>query len=145
MRYTEFEFPGTSYVPGKSPRHVTSDVCGEIPQTPLTRENWQSCPHYLWGIDLFNHGYHWEAHEAWETLWHDAGRRGPLADFLKGLIKLAAAEVKRAEGKPHGADRHLARMRQLVGSLGTSHLCGLSLEWLATSYSPGDLLLLADD
>ncbi|TGQ49534.1 DUF309 domain-containing protein, partial [Mesorhizobium sp. M1C.F.Ca.ET.210.01.1.1] len=27
---------------------------------------------FRWGIDLFNHGYYWEAHEAWEPLWHAA-------------------------------------------------------------------------
>ena len=46
------------------------------------------------GVALFNAGYYWEAHEAWEGLWHAHGRRGPTADVLKGLIKLAAAGVK---------------------------------------------------
>ena len=50
--------------------------------------------------DLLNHGFYWEAHEAWETLWHAAGRKGEIADFLKGLIKLAAAAVKAREGNP---------------------------------------------
>jgi hypothetical protein len=27
---------------------------------------------FLWGLDLFNHGYCWEAHEAWEGLWQVA-------------------------------------------------------------------------
>ena len=54
------------------------------------------------GIALFNAGYYWEAHEAWEGLWHAHGRDGPTADVLKGLIKLAAAGVKVREGRPHG-------------------------------------------
>ncbi len=33
---------------------------------------------FLWGLDLFNHGYYWEAHEAWEGLWQVADRDGPL-------------------------------------------------------------------
>jgi hypothetical protein len=53
---------------------------------------------YLRGIDLFNFGYWWESHEAWEGLWRACGRRGPAADFLKGLIKLAAAGVKASTG-----------------------------------------------
>lgn len=46
---------------------------------------------YLRGIDLFNHGFYWESHEAWEAVWISAGRRGSVADFLKALIKVAAA------------------------------------------------------
>ncbi|MER9007639.1 DUF309 domain-containing protein [Mesorhizobium sp. M0862] len=29
---------------------------------------------FRWGIDLFNHGYYWEAHEAWEPLWQTANQ-----------------------------------------------------------------------
>ena len=46
---------------------------------------------------------YWEAHEAWEELWHACGRMGPTADFLRGLIKLAAAGVKVREGRPRGS------------------------------------------
>ena len=56
-------------------------------------------------IELFNAGYYWEAHEVWEELWHVEGRRGPTAELLKALIKLAAAGVKVREGqrtrRPH--------------------------------------------
>ena len=41
------------------------------------------------GIDLFNRGEYWEAHEAWEADWiHD--RKGPDSGFYKGLIQIAA-------------------------------------------------------
>ncbi|MBI1348759.1 DUF309 domain-containing protein [bacterium] len=64
-------------------------------------------------IDLFNHGYYWEAHEAWEALWVAVGRSGPVADLLKGLIKLAAAGVKLRAGNAAGVQRHAQRARQL--------------------------------
>nr|WP_244447982.1 DUF309 domain-containing protein [Neorhizobium vignae] len=51
------------------------------------------------GQDLFNHGYYWEAHEAWEGLWQAAKRGSQLRAFLKGLILLSAAGVKIREGK----------------------------------------------
>jgi uncharacterized protein len=41
------------------------------------------------GVDLFNRGLYWEAHEAWETAWMP-DRRGPDAGFYKGLIQVAA-------------------------------------------------------
>lgn len=58
---------------------------------------------------MFNAGYYWEAHEAWESLWHAEGRRGATAEVLKGLIKLAAAGVKVREGRPNGVRTHAAR------------------------------------
>ena len=120
-------------VPGNSPHPVTDPrghMFGTVEENaePPESENWLSCPDYLRGIDLFNHGYYWEAHEAWERLWIAAGRRGVAADFLKGLIKLAAAGVKIRAGSRVGARRHLSRaaqlFRQTIVSLGDStHGC----------------------
>ncbi len=89
---------------------------GEKPDpAELFVDDWQQCTTYLRGIDLFNHGYYWEAHEAWEALWHAAGRKGPIADFLKGLIKLAASGVKSLEGSSVGRARHARRAMELFG------------------------------
>ena len=41
------------------------------------------------GVDLFNRGLYWEAHEAWEEAW-TPDRRGPDRGFYKGLIQVAA-------------------------------------------------------
>lgn len=41
------------------------------------------------GVDLFNAGEYWSAHEAWEEEWMP-DRRGPEAGFYKGLIQVAA-------------------------------------------------------
>src|SRR5438046_10262542 len=41
------------------------------------------------GVDLFNRGLYWEAHEAWEHEWVP-DRKGPDAGFYKGLIQVAA-------------------------------------------------------
>jgi predicted metal-dependent hydrolase len=41
------------------------------------------------GIDLFNSGEYWHAHEAWELEWMP-DRKGPDAGFYKGLIQVAA-------------------------------------------------------
>lgn len=34
-------------------------------------------PQWLHALDLFNAGYSWEAHEAWEGFWHALGRTTP--------------------------------------------------------------------
>jgi predicted metal-dependent hydrolase len=41
------------------------------------------------GVDLFNSGRYWEAHEAWEREW-TPDRKGIDAGFYKGLIQIAA-------------------------------------------------------
>jgi len=41
------------------------------------------------GIELFNSGHYWEAHEVWEEEW-TPDRKGPDSGFYKGLIQVAA-------------------------------------------------------
>ena len=43
----------------------------------------------LRGIELFNAGRYWDAHEAWEEAWMP-DRKGPDGGFYKGLIQVAA-------------------------------------------------------
>lgn len=135
----ESALPPYTYVPGRTPHPVTDPrghMFGETPGTEqhADTEDWWSSPTYRRGIDLFNHGYYWEAHEAWERLWIAAGRGGVAGDFLKGLIKLAAAGVKVREGNRAGAQRHLARASQLfqqtIGNRSKDDSFGLDLQQL---------------
>src|SRR5690606_3951249 len=57
---------------------------------------------------------YWEAHEVWEGLWQECGRRGREADALKALIALAAAGVKGTAGQAAGRRRHAARALALA-------------------------------
>ena len=110
----QLPLPPYTFVPGRLP-HPLSDPAGHMygkpPQRPAAPdpERWLACEAYLRGVDLFNHGYYWEAHETWEGLWHACGRTGATADFLRGLIKLAAAGVKVREGVPEGVTSHARR------------------------------------
>jgi hypothetical protein len=114
----EVQLPPYSYVTGHYP-HPTRDPAGhsygQVPHepAPLDPTNWQDSRDYLYGCDLFNYGYYWEAHEVWEGLWKASGRAGTTADFLKGLIKLAAAGVKHREGRSEGVRRHAKRAAEL--------------------------------
>lgn len=106
----EHAFPPYAFVSPNWP-HPMKDPAGhmygraEPPPVPLAAE-WADRAEYRHGLDLFNHGYYWEAHEAWETLWNAAGRAGIAAEFLKGLIKLAAAGVKVRQNMPRGVRIH---------------------------------------
>ncbi len=141
----ERPFPPYSYVTGHFP-HPLRDPQGHSfghkprPVATLEPDQWASSQDYLAAIDLFNHGYYWEAHEAWEGLWHAAGRSGLLADFLKGLIKLAAAGVKAREGRTDGVKRHAQRAGELFAatrdrSNESRRFLGLDLDELVTAAS----------
>jgi hypothetical protein len=128
--------PAYSFVPGRFP-HPESDPRGHsfaaspTPPPPLDPDRWCNSPTYLYGIDLFNAGYFWEAHVEWESLWLAAGRTGAVADFLKGLIKLAAAGVKGREGRSDGVRGHARRAAELFQQVAAAHgecLMGLRFE-----------------
>ncbi len=72
------------------------------------------------GQRLFDAGFYWEAHEAWEQAWISTGRSGVTADFLKGCIRLAACGVKCLAGNPLGAKRHALRAVQLFETVLTA-------------------------
>jgi hypothetical protein len=150
-RYCEQrKLPPYSYVPGRSP-HPASDERGssfghhEPPASALDESSWRNNETWLFALDLFNHGYFWEAHEAWESLWHAAGRRGPTADFLKGLIKLAAAGVKAREGRPNGVRLHAARAGELLSPNRGRLVFGVAIDELlaAAQFLQGDADRLA--
>ncbi|MBX6311564.1 MAG: DUF309 domain-containing protein [Isosphaeraceae bacterium] len=136
----ESRFPPYTYVPGGPWPHPIASPLGHSagqprpPAQPIEGDAWERSPEYLRGIELFNTGYYWEAHEAWEALWHALGRRGPTADLLKGLIKLAAAGVKIRERRPRGASTHARRAAEAFAaarSQGGKHQLGLDLdEWI---------------
>ena len=138
----DLPLPPYAYVHGKHP-HPSRDRAGHsFAFPPKLRigpdaDRWEDCQTYLYGIDLFNRGYYWEAHEAWEGLWHACGRSGRIADFLKALIALAAAGVKLREGRERGVRQHAARARvlfeQVTGKLGATetHYFGLEPKVLA--------------
>lgn len=145
-RYSEIEFPAYTYVPGHSlhPRREAGGHSYGEPEPHLdsfSAVDWQSSDAFLFGIDLFNAGYFWEAHEQWEAIWHAVGRTGPLADFFKGLIKLAAAGVKHMEGRAEGVERHLNRATQLFESVKPHYtsICGLDIDELSQAKHRVDL------
>jgi hypothetical protein len=125
----ELPLPPYAYAPGHFP-HPISDPAGHSFGIKLQRpeppdpQSWQSCRLFLYGVDLFNHGYYWEAHEVWEALWHGCGRTGTTAGFLKGLIKLAAAGVKARQGVTEGVRGHARRAAELFRQTASASKAG---------------------
>ena len=135
----DIPFPGYAFVPGRHPHPVTdsrgpSFGHSQIMPEPLDSQFPGNSIEFLTAVDLFNAGFYWEAHETWEGLWVAAGRKGLLADFLKSLIKLAAAGVKAREGQINGVQRHARRAVELLLSIRSerpaaeANYCGLNLD-----------------
>ncbi len=112
-------FPAYSYVPGGPWPHPNRSPQGHsfnLATIGKDSSGGEKRACFLRGVKLFNAGYYWEAHEVWEGLWHAEGRRGPTADVLKALIKLAAAGVKVREGRENGVRTHAGRAALLFAA-----------------------------
>lgn len=133
----ERPFPKYAYLPGRGPHPVRDPEGHSYSIHPVPHSGSSNSEEFAWGQDLFNHGYYWEAHEAWEGLWRSADRGSPMRSFLKGLILLSATGVKIREGKRLPAIRHAGRAGALLRYLTTaphdhfSHAAGMQLEALA--------------
>lgn len=86
-------------------RPLFAHRCGAL----VPPDRWRESTDYLYGVDLFNHGFFWEAHEVWEGLWHQAAADSLQRHFLQGLIQLAAARLKFEIGRREGCKRLLDR------------------------------------
>ncbi len=58
-------------------------------------------PRYLAGVQAFNDGDFFEAHEAWEDLWSEA--TGPARRFYQGMIHAAVGLCHLTNGNLRGA------------------------------------------
>ncbi len=116
-RLTTRPFPAYAYVPRREPHpvtHVEGHSYG-LREEPVDLgssglpDDWHEVEEYLYGIDLFNAAYFWEAHESWEAVWHAVGRDSTEGLFLQGMIQGSAAMLQRHCGRLHGAANLLER------------------------------------
>ncbi len=135
QRYTQRPFPPYRYVPGVHP-HPTRDPGGHSYQpTPTVNrhaawdtDQWRALDAWLYGVDLFNWFYFWEAHEAWEGLWAAAARDSPQGLMLQGLIQIAAALLKTHIGAVRGARVLSAQGLDRLRRAATAHASLLGLD-----------------
>lgn len=118
-------FPAYRHIPGITP-HPFYDPRGhsyglqedtkiniQLPKT------WRKAEDYLYGVDLYNFSYWWEAGEVWEGLWKRA--EGDCKLFLQGLIQISISVLKHHLQKLPGL-RHLSttgrdKLRQVLKSI----------------------------
>ncbi len=72
------------------------------------------------GIEHFDAGRYFPAHEAWETSWKQA-RGTEDAEFFKGLSQLGAGYVHLLRGNAHGAQTLLRRAASRIGRYPNGH------------------------
>jgi uncharacterized protein len=98
------ELPSRAFVPGKTRRPERAE---SVTRESIGAERWRDDEDYLFGVDLYDAGFLWEAHEAWERVWR-ASADELQRTYLQGLIQCAAACLRLAMEEPGGAPR-LAR------------------------------------
>jgi hypothetical protein len=109
-RYGRSKFPAYRFVPGLNPHPLRDPAghsygqAGEL-APPWSADTWRELAAYLDAVDLFNYAYWWECHERLEPLWIAAGRTTREAQFVQGLIKVAAACLNKHLGKVSVAAR----------------------------------------
>ena len=72
------------------------------------------------GIEHFNAGRYFQAHEAWEEGWHPAPE--PERDFWQGLTQVAVGLTHRQRGNAHGAATLLRRGAKRLKPYGERHM-----------------------
>jgi GNAT superfamily N-acetyltransferase len=118
------ELPPTAYLPGRSPRPVGGD---RPPRASWPARDFFLCDDYVWGIDLYNAGFSWEAHEAWERAWRSVDSE-PARQLLQGLIQCAAAALKAdvSESRTKLIDRALGHLAAAsAGAVDGQPMCGI--------------------
>ena len=144
MRHSSRDFPSYRYVPGLHPHPTNSPKGHSYGEDDGDHNKWDSNlwkdnDDYLFGIDLYNYHYYWEAHEAWEGLWIASVRNSSEHRFLQGLIKVGAALLKIRMAEYEIQDligaRNLARSGiDLLSKIGIDQFMGLEIPRFLESY-----------
>ncbi len=131
-RYSSRPFASYRFVGGLNP-HPRRDPRGhkygipEVPPPRMSPDRWRENDVYLHGVDCYNFAYWWECHEELEALWHLTGHEGTEAQFLQGIIQVAAANLRRHVGSPVGAKRLAGEAVQRLESVGRAEYMGVEI------------------
>ena len=142
----DLPLPERAYLPGQNTRSA-------IDPPPLTTSDGDhrlaEDPCFLRGVDLFNHGFYYEAHEAWEQIWINLQKETPQRRLFNGLIQVSASLLKLRLGQPVPAlglwKRACRHLEAATDRLGHSPFGFDLVEWLTqietiviSEIDPGD-------
>jgi uncharacterized protein len=134
--------PQQPYLPGRGglrPAPAAAPI-GRASSTLAPRcsgDDWRDCAAYLWGVDLYNAGFFWEAHEAWEEVFRIAEQGSSPRVLVQGLIQCAASCLKLRLGDLQSArrlaTRGLGRIEGLQSHCGPRYM-GIDLPRFAQDF-----------
>jgi uncharacterized protein len=126
--------------PGEKTRRPRDELGQLLPweaENRLHLEDFDALPlernHQL-GIEHFNQGRFFPAHEAWETAWKQA-RGTPDEEFFKGLSQLGAGYTHYRRGNLHGTHTLLRRGLSRIERYGPVH-AGIDVAGLVDEVTP---------
>jgi hypothetical protein len=155
-RYCQVPFPPYRFLPGRHP-HPTAHSDGHSyhpPDDPPAAvkykhpDQWRESEDYLYGCDLYNHGYWWEAHEAWEGLWQLTDKGGSQGQFLQGLIQVAACHLQLQQRHLRGVTRlrssSVGHIERALARIDEEQFMGLAVaSWVEEVQSYFEMILAA--
>lgn len=112
---------GPAHTPGHNARPPKRIASG----APTNPESLERHPDYREGWRLFQGGYPWEAHEAWEDVWRTLPPGSAERVLTSALIRLAAAAVKARQRNRVGLEHHLTGAAAHLGTLGPKPVGGI--------------------
>lgn len=115
--------------PGKKkPGEIRTDP---VKPLDLSTEDWHEVEH---GIELFNAGKFWHAHEAWELVWQRQAEDERL--FFQGIIQLAAAYHHLVKGHRTGYVNNLRKADAILRVFAPEYL-GIAVSPLLATMAEG--------
>lgn len=102
-----------------SPEEITCACEGDLP------------PLVLSGLEMFNRGEYFEAHELLEAAWRN--EPGPVRELYRGILQVAVAYYHLLRGNYTGASKMFLRSRAWLGHF-PARCCGIDLDGFRQDY-----------
>lgn len=106
-RHSGLALPHRAYIPQRTVRHAegTFDAIRGQACATTTTDSAAANPAWLYGLDLIENAFYWEAHEVLEAVWMNAAPNASERNQVQAVIQLANAALKHEMGRPNAANR----------------------------------------
>jgi uncharacterized protein len=132
-RLTSTPLPVLAHVPGRTARPVESPAFGVAEAAPAATDpdRWRENEAWLYGFDLYAHGFFWEAHEVWEPVWMGAVPNSSARLVAQAMIQLTNACLKLVMVRPKAALRLIDHAAVCILDAGQGPVMGVDVAMLA--------------
>lgn len=123
-RLPDLALPEHAHVPGSgsTPDMAPLEAAKALVAHETSANAWQDNATYLYGHDLLDAGFFWDAHEVWEAVWLNCPPNSAEKLLLRMLIQQANTRLKLVMGRRNAAERLAAEVEalriDLAGRLG---------------------------